>query len=78
MYLCRGVCGCQLLTFRYHREDATEDSRATCINLHVFVLKDLWEVLGHAFADTVMLALTDCCQVAKTFDGGREKGFQLL
>ena len=78
VYLCRGVCGCQFFTFRYHREDTTEDCCAACINLHVFVLENLWEVLGHTFADTVMLALTDSCQVAKTFDSGREEGFQFL
>ena len=78
MDLGRGVCCSQLLTLRNHREDTADDNGAAGVNFHARTFEDFWEVLGHAFSDAMMLALSNSCQVAQTLDRCGVEGLQFL
>ena len=64
----------QLLALGNHREDTTEHGGAACIDLHILGLENLREVLRHALADTMMLALAYSGEIAQALmTGGIER-----
>ena len=73
-----GIGSCQFLALGNHREDTTVDNRRTGIDGHVLGLEDLWEILGHTFADAVMLTLTNSREVTQSLDGCRLEGLNFF
>ena len=73
-----GVGSHQLLTLCLHRQDATDNHRATGIDGYVLGEEDLWEVLGDATANAVMLALAYGSQLAQSLIGGDVELLQLV
>ena len=73
-----GVGSHQLLTLCLHRKDATDNHRATGINSYILGEKYLWEVLGDATANAMMLAFAYGSQLAQSLIGGDVEFLQLI
>ena len=69
MNLCSGIGSSQFLTLGYHRKDTAEYGGRARIDLQVLCLENLREILCHALADAMVLALTNRRQVTQTLLG---------